>query len=127
MKITRLDHLVLTVRDIERTERFYTRVLAMQAVSFAGGRHALVFGEQKINLHLVGHEFEPKALVPTPGSADLCFVVSGHVDATLGHLRAAGVTVEEGTATRSGALGPVTSVYLRDPDNNLIELAHYAS
>lgn len=120
-----LDHLVLTVADLDATCAFYQRVLGMTAVTFAGGRRALAFGGQKINLHQAGAEFEPKAARPTPGSADLCLLVSGPIDAVLGHLEACGVAVEEGPVPRTGARGPITSVYLRDPDGNLIEVATY--
>ncbi len=124
MKIDRLDHLVLTVADIEASVAFYERVLGMRAVTFAGGRRALAFGAQKINLHPRGHEFEPKAARPTPGSADLCFLTGGSLEAVLAHLAACAVTVIEGPVRRTGACGPILSVYFRDPDGNLIEVAH---
>lgn len=126
MQIERLDHLVLTVADIETSIDFYTRVLGMQPVTFGQGRHALAFGKHKINLHQAGNEFEPTAHQPTPGSADLCFVVAGDLDDVIATLREHGVPVLEGPVARTGALGPITSVYLRDPDNNLIELSTYA-
>ena len=124
MRIERLDHLVLTVADLEVTRDFYVRVLGMQAVSFAGGRTALAFGQQKINLHPHGREFEPKAARPTPGSADLCFIVATPLEQVIAHLQACGVPVEEGPVMRSGATGAIRSVYLRDPDHNLIELSN---
>lgn len=123
--LARLDHWVLTVQSLENTIDWYTRVLGMGVVTFGDNRKALTFGEQKINLHLLGHEFEPKARQPTSGSADLCFVINGTLEATLQHLTQSGVTVEEGPVPRTGALGPIQSVYVRDPDGNLIELSVY--
>ncbi len=125
MQIEGLDHLVLTVADIEATCIFYERALGMRRVVFGGGRVALQFGRQKLNLHQAGHEFEPKALRPTPGSADLCFVTSQPIEAVVAHLESVGVAIELGPVARSGALGPIQSVYLRDPDGNLIEIAVY--
>lgn len=122
--VERLDHLVLTVTDIEATAVFYERVLGMRIIRFAGGRYALQFGVQKINLHERGKEFEPKAERPTPGSADLCFIVETPIEEALAHLRACGVMVEEGPVQRTGATGPILSVYFRDPDRNLIEIAN---
>jgi catechol 2,3-dioxygenase-like lactoylglutathione lyase family enzyme len=123
--IDRLDHLVLTVADIDRTVDFYTRALGMEGVDFGHGRRALAFGDQKINLHQAGHEFEPKALRPTPGSSDLCFVTDVPLDEVQAHLAAHGVTLEEGPVRRVGAVGPMTSVYVRDPDHNLVEISNY--
>jgi len=127
VRIERLDHLVLTVADIERTVEFYARVLGMRAVTFGAGRRALGFGRQKINLHLAGQEFEPKAAVPTPGSADLCLVTSTPLADVVAHLAACGVPIEDGPVARTGAVGPITSVYFRDPDRNLIEVSNYQS
>ncbi len=124
-RIGRLDHLVLTVADIDATVAFYERVLGMRRETFGQGRVALRFGRHKINLHRAGHEFEPKAARPTPGSADLCLVVNGSLDAALAHVRAQGVEIVEGPVARTGATGPITSIYLRDPDGNLVELASY--
>lgn len=124
MQIDHLDHLVLTVADIEATVDFYTRVLGMQEVSFGEGRKALVFGQQKINLHQAGREFEPKAERPTPGSADLCFIVATPLDEVVAHLERLGVAIIEGPVQRTGATGPIRSVYVRDPDFNLIELSN---
>jgi len=124
MQIDHLDHLVLTVADIETTVDFYTRVLGMQAVTFGEGRKALVFGQQKINLHQAGREFEPKAERPTPGSADLCFIVATPLAEVIAHLQAQGVAIVEGPVQRTGATGPIRSVYVRDPDFNLIELSN---
>ncbi len=126
VEIERIDHLVLTVRDIEATVGFYTRVLGMRPVTFGQGRRALAFGQQKINLHEAGREIGPKAAVPTPGSADLCFVTAGPAARVVEHLRACGVAMVEGPVARTGALGPVESVYIRDPDGNLLEIATYA-
>lgn len=122
MKVDRLDHLVLTVRNIDAVCEFYTRVLGMAVVNFGGGRKALSFGEQKINLHEQGKEFEPKAWRPTPGSADLCFITSAPMPEVIAHLADCGVEVIEGPVKRTGATGPIVSVYCRDPDRNLIEV-----
>ena len=124
LKIDRLDHLVLTVRDIEYSCDFYTRVLGMQVVTFAGGRKALAFGGQKINLHEHGKDFEPKAEHPTPGSADLCFITETPLDKVVTHLQKCCVPIEEGPIERTGAEGPILSVYLRDPDGNLLEISN---
>lgn len=123
--IRSLDHLVLTVADIERTVAFYCGVLGMERVTFGAGRVALTFGSQKINLHQHGREFEPKAAAPTPGSADLCFVSAIPLDQVQARLAAAGIAVEEGPVARTGAVGPITSVYVRDPDGNLVEISTY--
>jgi catechol 2,3-dioxygenase-like lactoylglutathione lyase family enzyme len=125
VRIDRLDHLVLTVADLDATVEFYTRVLGMEAVTFGAGRIALAFGRSKINLHRAGHEFEPKALRPTPGSADLCLIADGTLDQVIKDLAAHDVPVEEGPVERTGATGPILSVYFRDPDQNLIEVSTY--
>jgi catechol 2,3-dioxygenase-like lactoylglutathione lyase family enzyme len=127
VQISRLDHLVLTVASIPATIDFYTAVLGMTEVTFGGGRKALVFGACKINLHQAGQEFQPKALRPTPGSADVCLIVEDAIPRVIAELTAAGVTIEEGPVSRTGAAGPIISVYLRDPDQNLIELSNYAT
>ncbi len=124
MQIDHLDHLVLTVADVDATLDFYTRVLGMQLVTFGEGRKALAFGNQKINLHQAGREFEPKAERPTPGSADLCFIVATPLYEVIAHLEAHRVAIVEGPVKRTGATGPIRSVYLRDPDLNLIELSN---
>ena len=125
MKIDRLDHLVLTVKKIETTCAFYTKVLGMEAVTFGEGRTALTFGVQKINLHLAGMEFEPKAETPTPGSGDLCFITSTPLEDVINHLRDCGLAIVEGPVTKTGAVGQLKSVYIRDPDLNLIEISNY--
>jgi catechol 2,3-dioxygenase-like lactoylglutathione lyase family enzyme len=125
MKIDSLDHLVLTVKDIDATIAFYSKVLGMQPVSFGDGRNALSFGSTKINLHQQGREFEPKSDVPTPGSADLCFITSVPVQEVIGHLSACNVPIIEGPVRRTGATGPILSVYFRDPDMNLIEVSNH--
>ena len=125
MRIDRLDHLVLTVASIEAAAEFYTRVLGMGVVTFGAGRTALTFGASKINLHEAGKEFEPKARRPTPGSADICLIVEDGITEVMAELAAAGVDTEEGPVPRTGATGPITSCYLRDPDGNLIELSNY--
>lgn len=120
--IAALDHLVLTVASIEATVAFYTRVLGMEHVVF-DGRHALHFGRQKINLHEVGKEFSPRARLATAGSGDLCFLLSVPLDEAEARLRAGGVAIEEGPVARTGAAGPLMSLYFRDPDGNLIEVS----
>lgn len=123
--IERIDHVVLTVRSIEKTCDFYSRTLGMQVVTFGEGRKALAFGEQKINLHQAGKEFEPKALNPTPGSADLCFITQVPLARVIDHVKACGVEIAEGPVRRTGARGPIESIYIRDPDSNLIEISNY--
>lgn len=125
MKIDRVDHFVLTVADIDATCDFYTHVLGMDVVTFGQGRKALSFGMQKINLHQHHHEFEPKAKQPTPGSGDFCLITSVPLDEVITHLKHCNVTVEEGPVARTGAQGPIQSVYFRDPDSNLVEVSHY--
>ena len=124
MQITGLDHLVQTVASIERTCTFYESVLGMTRQTFGEGRIALLFGSQKINLHQAGSEFEPKADLPTPGSADLCFVVDS-VTAAKAQLADKDVEIIDGPVARTGATGKLMSVYCRDPDGNLIELSEY--
>jgi catechol 2,3-dioxygenase-like lactoylglutathione lyase family enzyme len=125
MRIDRLDHLVLTVADVDRTVAFYTVVLGMREETFGAGRRAVSFGRQKINLHQAGREFEPKAERPTPGSADLCFITDASLEAVQRHLAELEVSIEEGPVARTGALGPIQSVYIRDPDGNLVEISTY--
>jgi catechol 2,3-dioxygenase-like lactoylglutathione lyase family enzyme len=125
IRIDRLDHLVLTVASLDATCDFYAGVLGMTVETFEQGRKALSFGNQKINLHQQGHEFEPKARRPTPGSADLCFIADTAIGDVVAHLGALGVAIEEGPVDRTGATGPMVSVYFRDPDDNLIEVSNY--
>lgn len=123
--LDRIDHFVLTVADVTATAAFYERVLGMRVETFGAGRTALVFGRQKINLHQAGAEFTPHAAAPTPGAADFCLIAETPIDAVIAHLRALGVPIEDGPVARTGAEGPITSVYLRDPDQNLVEIAAY--
>jgi len=124
MEIDILDHLVLTCADVDATVTFYATALGMRPVTFGAGRRALAFGSMKINLHQAGKEFEPKAQHPTPGSADLCFITSVPLQTVIDHLAACAVHIIEGPVKRSGALGPILSVYFRDPDANLIEVSN---
>ena len=124
MKIDRLDHLVLTVQNMEATCEFYCRVLGMELIKFGNDRKALKFGNQKINLHQAGKEFEPKALCPTPGSADLCLITTTPLSEVIQHLAFYQIPIEEGIVQRTGATGSIASVYIRDPDGNLIEISN---
>jgi catechol 2,3-dioxygenase-like lactoylglutathione lyase family enzyme len=125
MKIARVDHIVLTVKSIQTTCEFYARVLGMEVVTFGEGRKALSFGSQKFNLHEAGKEFEPKANNPTPGSIDICLITETPIADVIPELHNAGVTAIEGPVKRTGATGPIMSVYFRDPDNNLLEVSNY--
>ncbi|CBS88392.1 VOC family protein [Azospirillum lipoferum] len=125
MKISRIDHFVLTVASIEATCAFYRDVVGMEVFTFAGGRHALSFGTQKINLHEVGREFEPKAARPSAGSGDFCLIADTPLEQVIAELQARGIAIEEGPVSRTGATGPIRSVYIRDPDDNLVEIANY--
>lgn len=124
MKIDSLDHLVLTVNNIEVTIAFYAKVLGMEIITFGEGRKALLFGSQKINLHQHGKEFEPKALRPTPGSADVCFITSTPLPDVEKHLSACNITIVDGPVQRTGATGKLLSLYVRAPDDNLIEISN---
>ncbi len=126
VQIDRLDHFVLTVGDIHRTCEFYSRVLGFEVVE-QSGRTALRFGRQKINLHQAGKEFEPKAARPAPGSADFCLITTAPLAEAQRELEAAGVRIELGPVERNGALGPMMSLYFRDPDGNLVEVSNYLS
>jgi catechol 2,3-dioxygenase-like lactoylglutathione lyase family enzyme len=123
MLIRVLDHLVLTVQDVAKTCAWYERVLGMTVVTFGEERKALVFGNQKINLHAANAPIAPHAEIPTPGSADLCFLSDTPLEAVAAHLEACGVTVLLGPVDRTGATGPIRSLYIRDLDKNLIEIA----
>ena len=120
-----MDHLVLTVADLEITIDFYSRVLGMEVIKPAEGPRAVTFGQQKINLHQYGSEFEPKAVHPTPGSGDLCFITDVPLSEIIAHFVALNVPLELGPVERIGAVGRMMSVYVRDPDGNLIEIATY--
>jgi catechol 2,3-dioxygenase-like lactoylglutathione lyase family enzyme len=122
--IDRIDHVVLTVKNIDVTCRFYTRVLGMTVVTFAGGRKALAFGNQKFNLHEVTKSFEPKAHTPTTGSVDICLIAAWPLEKVIEHLNACGVEIIEGPVKRTGTNGEILSVYFRDPDLNLIEVSN---
>ncbi|EMC5925946.1 VOC family protein [Salmonella enterica subsp. enterica serovar Infantis] len=125
MIIDRIDHFVLTVSDISTTIRFYEEVLGFSAVTFKQNRKALIFGAQKINLHQQEMEFEPKASRPTPGSADLCFITSTPINDVVSEILQAGISIIEGPVERTGATGEIMSIYIRDPDGNLIEISQY--
>ena len=125
MRIERFDHIVLTVKDIDKTVRFYTEVLGMKMITFGENRKALTFGNQKINLHKKGKEFEPKAKVPTCGSADICFISNTKIETIKNEVEAKGIEIIEGIVSRTGAIGKIRSIYLRDPDENLIEISNY--
>lgn len=125
MIIDRIDHLVLTVSDISTTIIFYEEVLGFSAVTFKRNRKALIFGAQKINLHQQEMEFEPKASRPTPGSADLCFITSTSINDVVSEILQAGIPIVEGPVERTGATGEIMSIYIRDPDGNLIEISQY--
>jgi catechol 2,3-dioxygenase-like lactoylglutathione lyase family enzyme len=126
--IDHIDHIVLTTRDKAACIRFYVEVLGMKLVTFrtpTEERAALTFGNQKINLHEWGHEFKPHAHVPVPGSLDLCFIAAQPLEAVIARLNAASVRIVEGPVRKTGAQGPIRSVYVRDPDLNLIEISVY--
>ena len=125
MDITHLDHLVLTVTSIEVTIAFYKEALGIDVQEFSEGRYALYFGHQKINLQQAGNEFEPKAHYPSPGSADLCFVTKTPLHRVIQELQDSNVEVFLGPVERTGATGRILSVYIRDPDLNLIEICNY--
>lgn len=125
MKISSVDHFVLTVASLDETVAFYTQVLGMELLEFGQGRLALSFGEQKINLHQHTKEFEPKALHPTPGSADFCLITSSSIADVVEWLNSRNVDIELGPVPRTGAVGDIVSVYIRDPDRNLVEIAQY--
>ncbi len=125
MKVSHLDHLVLTVKDVKASCAFYTKVLGMQEVTFDKNRNAVVFGNQKINFHQHGEEFEPKALHPMPGSDDMCFITTDSLDDVIHHFSDCGIEIIDGPVERTGALGSMMSIYVHDPERNLIEIAKY--
>ncbi len=125
MNITGFDHIVLTVQSIARTCEFYEQALGAEVITFGAGRTALRLGDHKINLHEAGNEFEPKAAAPTPGSGDICLITAASLDQVEQNLRACGIEIEEGPVARTGAQGPILSLYIRDPDGNLVEIASY--
>ncbi len=122
--IDTLDHLVLTVANIDAATDFYTEALGMDLVTF-NGRKALAFGEQRINLHQRGHEFEPKAAHPTPGSGDLCFITATPLEDVIAYLKEIRIHIELGPVERTGAMSQIRSIYIRDPDHNLVEISNY--
>ena len=124
MEVASLDHFVLTVGDVDATVAFYERALGMRAATFAGGRRALGFGAQKINLHPAGREFAPHARNPARGAGDFCLLTDVPLDAVAAHLRETFVTIDEGPVARTGATGSIRSVYFRDPDGNLVEVSN---
>ena len=125
MKVNKIDHLVLTTSDIEQTINFYTTILGMELISVEGGRKSLRFGTQKINLHEAGQEISPHAKHPLPGSADLCFITETSIQQVVEHLHSSGITLLEGPTKRIGATGPLLSIYIQDPDGNLLELSNH--
>lgn len=125
MKIDRIDHFVLTVADLASTQRFYCDGLGMELVTFGEGRHALSFGRQKINLHIRGRELEPKATTPTPGAGDFCLIAKEPLETWMAHLARLGIPLLLEPSPRTGATGPIRSIYLRDPDGNLVEISNY--
>jgi catechol 2,3-dioxygenase-like lactoylglutathione lyase family enzyme len=120
-----IDHFVLTVEDIDASCEFYCRVVGAERVNFGDGRVALQIGNQKINLHRRGSEFAPHAARPVPGSADFCFVAAAPIEPIAEHLRRAGIEIILGPTAKTGAVGPITSIYFRDPDGNLVEIGSY--
>ncbi|WP_298944860.1 VOC family protein [uncultured Campylobacter sp.] len=125
MRIASIDHIVLTVADLQRTLDFYVRVLGMREIDFANGRKAVAFGLQKINLHVKGEEILPNAMNANVGTADICLIADTPLELVLEELEVAGITVEQGIVPRTGALGGISSIYVRDPDGNLIEISRY--
>ena len=123
--IDRIDHIVMTVRDIEATVRFYCDILGMTRVTFGDNRTALVFGKQKINLHPLSNDIEPTASCSTPGALDICLITPTPISTAIEELKQHNINIELGPVQREGAQGKMTSIYLRDPDGNLVEIAHY--
>jgi len=127
MDIDRIDHVVMTVANVDAACEFYERVLGMRSVTFADNRRALAFGRQKINLHQAGREFEPKAHVAAPGTLDICLITTTPLADVVTHLGRCGVPIVEGPVRKTGATGPIQSVYFRDHDRNLIEVSNYVA
>jgi len=125
MLIQRIDHIVLTVEDLDQTCRFYTQILGMQEITFGEGRKALLFGSQTINLHQKGNKIEPKARYPKCGSADLCFISNTPIEDIEKELKHHHIKIIDGIVHRTGAVGPIRSIYINDPDGNLIEISNY--
>jgi len=123
--IESIDHIVFTVKSVEETCDFYHRVLGMEVATFGEGRKALSIGRQKINLHQWGKEFEPKAAAPAPGTQDICLITQTPISEVAKHIEQCGVAIEDGPVRRTGASGPILSIYFRDPDRNLIEVSNY--
>ncbi len=123
--IKRIDHIVFTVKNVDVTCDFYQRALGMEIAVFGEGRKALCFGQQKINLHQFGNEFEPKAAAPAPGTQDICLITQEPIASMEEHLKMRGIAIEDGPIKRTGAVGPIISIYFRDPDMNLIEVSNY--
>jgi catechol 2,3-dioxygenase-like lactoylglutathione lyase family enzyme len=124
IQLDHIDHLVMTVENVEITVNWYLRVLGVKSAVFGEGRKALLFNKQKINLHQKGAEFEPKAFAPTPGSLDVCFITKTPLAEVMELLKTQRVAVEKGPIKRNGATGLITSVYIRDPDRNLLEISN---
>lgn len=127
MKIEQMDHLVLTVKDIKATCKFYACVLGMEIITFEHDRLALKFGNQKLNLHEIGNELTPQASKPTPGAIDFCLITKTPVAEAVKHFEANQVEIVEGPVDRTGVNGAIISIYIRDPDDNLIEVSNYKS
>lgn len=125
MKFEAIDHLVLTVKNIEATCKFYGDVLGMEIVTFGNGRLAFKFGTQKLNVHQLDDLSTPKAIQPTPGSVDFCLIAQDSLVEAIEYLQANGVEIIEGPVRRTGAMGKIISIYIRDPDRNLIEISNY--
>jgi catechol 2,3-dioxygenase-like lactoylglutathione lyase family enzyme len=124
IQIQHIDHVVMTVENVEITINWYLRVLGVKSAAFGDGRKALLLNKQKINLHQKGAEFEPKALHTTPGSLDICLIAATPLAALMEHLKKERVAIEKGPIKRNGATGLITSIYIRDPDKNLLEIAN---
>ena len=125
MDVATIDHLVLYATDVDETAAWYERVAGATVETFAGGRVAVRLGDRKVNLHPAGDEYDPHAAAPTPGAGDFCLIVEAPIDAVVEHLEAEGESLVEGPVEKTGARGPMTSVYVRDPDGNLVEFARY--